>query len=64
VFVPEAMSAPRVLETFKQQGAHIAMVTDEYGSVQGLVTHNDIFRVDVRGGAARQGKRVRTPGIA
>ena len=43
VFVPEAMSAPRVLETFKQQGAHIAMVTDEYGSVQGLVTHNDIL---------------------
>jgi len=33
----------RVLETFKQQGAHIAMVTDEYGSVQGLVTHNDIL---------------------
>jgi putative hemolysin len=43
VFVPETMSAPRVLETFKQQGAHIAMVTDEYGSVQGLITHNDIL---------------------
>lgn len=43
VFVPETMSAPQVLETFKQQGAHIAMVTDEYGSVQGLVTHNDIL---------------------
>jgi len=43
VFVPETMTAPRVLETFKQQGAHIAMVTDEYGSVQGLITHNDIL---------------------
>jgi putative hemolysin len=43
VFVPETMSAPQVLETFKQQGAHIAMVTDEYGSVQGLITHNDIL---------------------
>jgi putative hemolysin len=43
IFVPETMTAPRVLETFRQQGAHIAMVTDEYGSVQGLITHNDIL---------------------
>ena len=43
VFVPETMSAPKVLEVFKQHGAHIAMVTDEYGSVQGLITHNDIL---------------------
>jgi putative hemolysin len=43
VFVPETMSAPNVLEVFKQHGAHIAMVTDEYGSVQGLITHNDIL---------------------
>ena len=43
VFVPETMLAPQVLETFKAQGAHIAMVTDEYGSVQGLITHNDIL---------------------
>lgn len=43
VFVPETMPAPRVLETFKRQGAHIALVTDEYGTVQGLVTHNDIL---------------------
>lgn len=43
VFVPETMPAPQVLETFKHQKAHIALVTDEYGSVQGLVTHNDIL---------------------
>ncbi|HNV03227.1 MAG TPA: hemolysin family protein [Vicinamibacterales bacterium] len=43
VFVPESMTAPRVLETFKQQGAHIAIVTDEFGSVQGLVTQTDIL---------------------
>jgi len=43
VFVPETTPAPQVLEAFKQHGAHIAMVTDEYGSVQGLVTHNDIL---------------------
>jgi len=43
VFVPETMPAPQVLEAFKRQGAHIALVTDEYGSMQGLVTHNDIL---------------------
>jgi putative hemolysin len=43
VFVPETMPAPKVLEAFKRHGAHIALVTDEYGSMQGLVTHNDIL---------------------
>jgi putative hemolysin len=43
VFVPETMTALQVLETFKQQAAHFAIVTDEYGSVQGLLTHNDIL---------------------
>ena len=43
VFVQEATPAPRVLEVFKQQGAHIALVTDEYGGVQGLITPNDIL---------------------
>jgi putative hemolysin len=32
-----------VLEVFKQQGVHIALVTDEYGGVQGLITPNDIL---------------------
>jgi putative hemolysin len=43
VFVPETMAAPKVLEAFKRHGVHIALVTDEYGSVQGLVTHYDIL---------------------
>jgi putative hemolysin len=43
VFVPETMPAPQVLEAFKRHGAHIALVADEYGSIQGLVTHNDIL---------------------
>lgn len=43
VFVPETMTALQVLEALKQQAAHFAIVTDEYGSVQGLLTHNDIL---------------------
>lgn len=43
LFVPESMSTLRVLETFKQKGNHIALVTDEYGSVQGMITDMDIL---------------------
>jgi len=43
LFVPESMSTLRVLEIFKEQGKHIALVTDEYGSVQGMVTDMDIL---------------------
>ncbi len=43
LFVPESMSTLRVLEIFKQEGRHIALVTDEYGSVQGMVTDMDIL---------------------
>lgn len=43
LFVPESMSPLRVLELFKRQGKHIALVTDEYGSIQGMVTDMDIL---------------------
>ncbi|MGC9523423.1 MAG: hemolysin family protein [Anaerolineae bacterium] len=47
MFVPETMSTLRVLELFKQEGNHIALVTDEYGSVQGMVTDMDILEAIV-----------------
>jgi len=43
LFVPENMSILKLLETFKQEKTHIALVIDEYGGIQGLVTHNDIL---------------------
>lgn len=43
LFVPESMSILRTLELFKQQSTHIALVTDEYGIIQGMVTHHDIL---------------------
>ena len=43
LFVPESTHALKVLELFKQSGIHISLVVDEYGSVQGLVTLNDIL---------------------
>lgn len=43
LFIPESMSALDVLELFKKQGTHIALVTDEYGGIEGMITHNDIL---------------------
>jgi putative hemolysin len=42
LFVPERMPALDLLELFKTEGAHIALVTDEYGGLQGIVTVSDI----------------------
>ncbi len=43
LFVPENTSGLKVLELFKQTGTHMALVVDEYGVIQGLVTLNDVM---------------------
>lgn len=43
LFVPRSVSALHVLELFKQSGKHIALVVDEYGGIEGLLTHHDIL---------------------
>ncbi|MDD1752212.1 MAG: hemolysin family protein [Methanotrichaceae archaeon] len=43
LFVPESMRALKVLEKFKQTGIHLAIVVDEYGSVQGVVSLTDLL---------------------
>ena len=43
LFVAESMRALTVLEQFKRSGIHIALVTDEFGGVEGLVTLNDLM---------------------
>ncbi len=49
LFVPESVLALTVLEEFKTSGARLALVTDEYGSIQGLVTVHDIMEAIVGG---------------
>ncbi|MFA5770812.1 MAG: hemolysin family protein [Patescibacteria group bacterium] len=41
--VPESMKAIKVLEMFRHSPVHIALVLDEFGNIQGLVTLNDIL---------------------
>ena len=43
LFVPESTLGLKVLELFKQTGTHVALIVDEYGVIQGLVTLNDIL---------------------
>ena len=43
LFVPGAIPAFRLLEMFKKSRTHVALVVDEYGDVEGLVTINDFF---------------------
>lgn len=67
LFVPESMSTLRVLEIFKQQGKHIALVTDEYGSVEGMVTDMDILEaiageIPAEGEPAEPGAQLRDDG--
>ncbi len=42
-YVPETMFASRALEVFKQKRAEIFLVIDEFGSLQGLITLDDII---------------------
>lgn len=43
VFVPASISPLTLLDTFRERKQHIALVVDEYGSVQGLVTLKDVM---------------------
>lgn len=47
LFVPQTVHAVQLLESFKKIGKHLALVTDEFGSVQGLVTLIDVMEAIV-----------------
>ncbi len=47
LFVPESTRVLKILELFKQSGTHLALVVDEYGILQGLVTLNDVLEAIV-----------------
>ncbi len=47
MFVPENNTAYRVLEKFKETQVHSCFIVDEYGSVLGMITLNDILEAIV-----------------
>jgi putative hemolysin len=43
LYVPESVSAIDLLEQLKKQRAELAMIVDEYGDIQGMVTLTDVM---------------------
>jgi putative hemolysin len=47
LIAPESMTATQLLEQFKKTGRHTAVISDEFGAVQGMVTLIDVFEAIV-----------------
>lgn len=43
LFVPETKPVLQVIELFRESRTHVALVIDEYGGLQGIVTINDVL---------------------
>jgi len=43
LFIPETLSAMQLLETFKKNRAELALIINEYGEIEGIVTSNDVL---------------------
>ncbi len=43
VFIPENITAVRILECFRETKIYIAIVVDEYGSTEGMITLHDLI---------------------
>ncbi len=47
LFVPETLPAVQLLDSFYSGGQHVAIVVDEYGGTQGIVTVHDLLEAVV-----------------
>ena len=62
LYLPNTVTVLRVLETFKTSGEPMALIVDEYGDLEGLVTQSDILEAlvgDITGSADADQRVVR-----
>jgi putative hemolysin len=62
LFIPENAPAMHLLEMFKKSRPHLAMVVDEYGGIQGMITLNDILE-SIVGEISSQGQSAETDAV-
>jgi putative hemolysin len=62
LFVPETLLVLKLLEAFRENGVHIALIADEYGNIQGFITLNDVLEAIV-GDVRDLGEPVEMPSI-
>jgi len=60
LFVPSSLHVLRLLETFREQRRSVAMALDEYGTVQGLVSLDDVLE-EIVGDLPEPGEEITTP---
>ena len=41
--MPRTLTALQVLDYIKRSGSHLVLVVDEYGGIEGLLTHHDVL---------------------
>ncbi len=58
-FIPETMSAKALLNKFEERDESMAIVVDEYGSISGLITREDLVEVVVGEIADRRDDKAR-----
>jgi putative hemolysin len=61
LYLPNTVTVLRVLEVFKTSGEPMALIVDEYGDLEGLVTPSDILEAlvgDIPGSGAEADQRV------
>jgi putative hemolysin len=56
LIVPESMTVIHLIEQFRKTGQHLALVTDEFGAIQGLVTMIDVMEA-IAGDLPEKGRR-------
>ncbi|MBC8009922.1 MAG: HlyC/CorC family transporter, partial [Burkholderiales bacterium] len=56
LILPETMTVIHLIEQFRKTGQHLALITDEFGAIQGLVTMIDVMEA-IAGDLPEKGRR-------